>query len=71
MTHSKHPNAHVDPGDMKDSSGQPYWLRAHHDWKFWIAIVLMLVAMSVYITTLDLSIRPPEVNESRTQQSIP
>lgn len=37
---------------------QPYWKRAHHDWKFWVALVLMLVAMAVYLGTNDLSFRP-------------
>lgn len=33
----------------------PYWKRAHHDWKFWIAIILMLVAIGTYVGTIDLS----------------
>jgi hypothetical protein len=29
-----------------DQHGQrPYWTRAHHDWKFWVALSLMLAAM--------------------------
>jgi hypothetical protein len=36
----------------------PYWKRAHHDWKFWVAIVLMLAAMAVYLKSNDLSVRP-------------
>lgn len=36
----------------------PYWQRAHHDWKFWVAIVLMLCAMALYLKTNDLSLRP-------------
>src|ERR1035441_5019093 len=24
---------------------RPYWKRAHHDWRFWVALVLMLAAM--------------------------
>jgi len=26
----------------------PYWKRAHHDWRFWIGLVLMLTAIAVY-----------------------
>ncbi len=36
----------------------PYWKRAHHDWKFWIVIVIMLTAMATYLKTNDLSVRP-------------
>ena len=37
---------------------RPYWRRAHHDWKFWIALSLMLAAMVVYVMSDDLAIRP-------------
>ena len=36
----------------------PYWKRAHHDWRFWVALVLMLAAMLIYVMTDDLSIAP-------------
>jgi hypothetical protein len=36
----------------------PYWRRAHHDWRFWVALVAMLVAMAVYVGTNDLSMVP-------------
>jgi uncharacterized membrane protein len=32
----------------------PYWKRAHHDWRFWIGLVLMLTAMAVYVGSDDL-----------------
>jgi hypothetical protein len=37
---------------------RPYWKRAHHDWRFWVAISLMLLAMLIYVMTDDLSIVP-------------
>ncbi|MDP4220868.1 MAG: hypothetical protein Q8916_13500 [Bacteroidota bacterium] len=37
----------------------PYWRRAHHDWKFWVVLILMLAAMVIYIMTLDLQTRSP------------
>ena len=37
---------------------RPYWKRAHHDWKFWVALVLMLTAMFIYLMTDDLSFVP-------------
>ena len=30
----------------------------HHDWKFWVAIVLMLMGMGAYMMTLDESVQP-------------
>ncbi len=68
MTHSKHPNAPNEHTNLKkDSLGEPYWQRAHRDWKTWIALVLMLVGIGVYIMTLDLSVRPPEKGEKGEQ----
>jgi len=32
----------------------PYWRRAHRDWRLWIIVILMLVAMAVYLMTGDL-----------------
>jgi hypothetical protein len=37
---------------------KPYWKRIHHDWKFWIAIGVMLIAMLIYVETNDLSLKP-------------
>ncbi len=37
---------------------RPYWKRAHHDWRFWVALILMLAAMFIYTMTDDLSIVP-------------
>jgi len=37
---------------------RPYWTRAHHDWKFWVALSLMLAAMVIYVMTQDLAWRP-------------
>ena len=38
--------------------GTPYWKRFHRDWKVWVAVVLMLLAMWIYLRTNDLSLRP-------------
>jgi hypothetical protein len=26
----------------------PYWQRAHRDWRFWVGLTLMLVAITIY-----------------------
>jgi hypothetical protein len=48
----------------RDSEGEsvgfhrPYWKRAHRDWRLWIAVGLMLIAMFTYIASGDLVWRP-------------
>jgi hypothetical protein len=44
--------------DENRSVHRPYWKRAHHDWKFWVALSLMLAAMFIYLMTDDLSFVP-------------
>ncbi len=34
---------------------RPYWQRAHRDPIFWIAVITMLVAMTIYVTSENLS----------------
>ena len=47
----------------QDSGGvphghRPYWKRAHHDWRFWGALFLMLAAIIIYVMSEDLAWRP-------------
>jgi hypothetical protein len=35
---------------------EPYWKRAHHDWRFWFAMVLMFLAIGMYVTNSDLAL---------------
>jgi len=35
-----------------------YWKHAHRDWRLWLAVMLMLALMMVYVVTIDLSHRP-------------
>ncbi|MGA7316134.1 MAG: hypothetical protein WBX22_19435 [Silvibacterium sp.] len=37
---------------------RPYWKRAHRDWRFWIAVFFIAVALFIYVTTVDLSMVP-------------
>jgi hypothetical protein len=39
-------------GDAENDS-RPYWKRAHYDWRFWVAVILMIVAMSIYVMSDD------------------
>ena len=36
----------------------PYWKRAHHDWRFWVALLLMFAAIIIYVMSEDLAWRP-------------
>jgi hypothetical protein len=36
----------------------PYWKRAHHDWRFWLVVFLMLVAIVYYIMSVDFAFSP-------------
>jgi len=36
----------------------PAWMRLHHDWRFWVAVILMFGAMVFYLASGDLAWRP-------------
>ena len=36
----------------------PWWKHVHRDWRVWVGVVLMIVAMAVYVMSLDESLRP-------------
>jgi hypothetical protein len=55
--HSHHRHEGPD-GDSVHQGHRPYWKRAHHDWKFWVALFLMLAAMIIYVMSDDLALRP-------------
>ena len=67
MTHAKHHHSGSDGHHSGGDHQKPYWKQAHHDWKFWIAIILMLAAMGVYIGTVDLSVQPNADNKIQQQ----
>jgi hypothetical protein len=57
MESSKHEhNEHGRPASESTiEAKRPKWRRIHHDWRFWVFLVLTVVAMVVYITSQDLS----------------
>ncbi len=46
---------------------RPYWKRAHHDWRFWVGILSMLLAISLYVVR-DQSVYLPR---KRSQSQAP
>lgn len=45
------PRDHAHPRDH-------FWKHAHKDWRVWIVVLLMLLAMFIYVITDNLSLRP-------------
>ena len=56
--HENHDQHDGQQSQVKHHGAGPYWTRAHHDWRFWVAVTLMLVAISVYVLSDNLSLRP-------------
>ena len=54
----------------KHQDNSPYWKRAHHDWRFWVAMVLALTAISVYVFSIDLSMRPRDQKQAPQQPNV-
>ena len=55
-SHSPHqpgPQHHGLPHDHN-----PYWKRAHRDWRFWVGVVAMLLAMTIFVMSNNLAFRP-------------
>ena len=54
-------SSHQHGGSARDSIHHdqlPYWKRAHHDWRFWVGLVFMLAAITIYVLSDDLALLP-------------
>jgi hypothetical protein len=59
MNEIEHPRPESDSDLSNGKRGHPsYWRFAHHDWRFWLGLVLIFGAMFIYLMTEDLSWRP-------------
>ncbi len=60
MSENRPPHRHPDGADLDatDRGKQPYWMRAHHDWRFWLALCLMLAAIATYVLSENLAFLP-------------
>jgi hypothetical protein len=52
------PNHHREGQANSHQAHTPYWMRVHHDWRFWVAAILMFGAMIIYLMSDDLAWRP-------------
>lgn len=62
----QHLHGHSTP--TRKSHGQSSRLgkkRLHKDWRVWLAVILMLVAISIYVLTLDDSLLPFGIGSPR------
>ena len=59
MSHNTHDveNEAAKPRDQEHPRHH-FWRRAHLDWRVWVAVVLMLALIMVYVMTDNLSLRP-------------
>jgi len=56
--HGHHHPASPDGESVHHGFHRPYWKHAHHDWRLWVAVSLMLVAVFIYVMSDDLAWRP-------------
>ncbi len=57
--HPSNDHAHGGPNPAGvHQAHPPYWKRAHHDWRFWIAAIFIFAAMTIYVLTVELVLQP-------------
>ena len=54
MSESKKSHRNLDASESQTA----YWKTVHHHWWFWLGLVLMLTAMTVYVLSDNLSFLP-------------
>jgi hypothetical protein len=54
-THTLHEEG---PHPTYAQQARPYWMRAHQDWRFWVAVLCIGAALFIYVTSVDLSLVP-------------
>ena len=58
MDESMHSHQRHGGRDSSHDGQRPYWKRAHRDWRFWVGLVFMFAAISIYVMSEDLSRMP-------------
>jgi hypothetical protein len=59
-----HRDHHANPPEDEYRS---YWRGAHKDWRLWIVVGLMLLAMATYVMTMDEAVQPGK----KVQETVP
>lgn len=52
--HSRHPHGDPNGGHL----ARPYWTRAHRDWRVWLGVILMLIAMFIFMAAQTVEVAP-------------
>jgi hypothetical protein len=55
MSNNKHPRHH---GGAEGQTGRPDWRQLHHSRLFWVGLIMMLLAITIYVASDDLAWRP-------------
>ena len=50
-------NHNLRKGQESSVSSNPYWKRAHRDWRFWAGVLLMFVAIAMYVISENESLQ--------------
>jgi len=60
MTTSKHSHYQSEEQERNSvlHSHRPYWTSAHRDWRFWCVMFVLFAAISIYVMSENLSLRP-------------
>jgi hypothetical protein len=45
-------------GEDHQHGQRPYWKRAHQDWRVWLAVIVMIAGMVIYVMSDDFAHRP-------------
>jgi hypothetical protein len=59
-----HRDHHANPPEWENRAT---WRRAHRDWRLWVVVGLMLVAMLTYVLTMDEAVQPGK----KVQETVP
>ena len=59
-----HRDHHANP---PEGQTRPAWRRAHKDWRLWVVVGLMLLAMLTYVMTMDEAVQPGK----KVQETVP
>ncbi len=58
LHHHPQDHEHKDHANDETKDLGPYWKRVHKDWRFWVGVVILTVAITIYVMTFDLSMVP-------------
>jgi hypothetical protein len=54
---SHHGNEDPERGPSVHHEQPAYWKRMHRDWRFWVGLVFMFAAITIYVMSDNLSLR--------------